>query len=178
MTATTQTSPDDDNIVDVDGGPPPNRPEVHFYGLALVFMAPALGGFLYGYDIGATSFVLAMIRDSRDHDVWWHNMPSWQQGLLVSALALGGLIGSHIVLVYLSNSIGRRKEMRIAAALYIVGAMLNVMSVSTSYIGHSIQVFFGVVLTCLFLIVCHLSANFILQHFVGYHVGVDRHTVL
>ena len=136
MTETTETKQttgiqDVDNTVDTSVNLPQQGPKIHVYGLALVFMAPALGGFLYGYDIGATSFVLAMIRESRDHDVWWYNMPSWQQGLLVSALALGGLIGSHIVLVYLSNSIGRRKEIRIAATLYIVGSMMNAMSVST-----------------------------------------------
>ncbi|KAL3921553.1 MAG: hypothetical protein SGILL_002688 [Bacillariaceae sp.] len=49
-------------------------------------------------------------------------------GLYVSCLALGALIGSHVVLVFLAQSIGRRKEIRIAATLYIVGAMLNVMS--------------------------------------------------
>lgn len=106
---------------------PPDA-EIDYYGLALVFLAPALGGFLYGYDIGATSFVLAMLRSSRDPDTWWHDFPMVQQGLLVSALSLGALIGSHIVLVYLARSIGRRKEIRIAASLYIVGAMLNVMS--------------------------------------------------
>jgi hypothetical protein len=106
--------------------PPP--PEIHYYGLALVFLAPALGGFLYGYDIGATSFVLAMLRDTRDHDVWWYGFPKFQQGLLVSTLALGALIGSHVVLMYLAHNIGRRKEIRIAATLYILGAMCNVMS--------------------------------------------------
>ena len=108
--------------------PPPSPPEIHYYGLALVFLAPALGGFLYGYDIGATSFVLAMLRSSRNHENWWHGFPKYQQGLLVSTLALGALLGSHIVLVYMAQSVGRRKEIRIAAALYIVGAMLNVMS--------------------------------------------------
>jgi MFS family permease len=108
--------------------PPPSPPEIHYYGLALVFLCPALGGFLYGYDIGATSFTLAMLRSTRDHEVWWYGFPKLQQGLLISTLALGALIGSHIVLVYLAQSIGRRKEIRIAAALYIVGAMLNVMS--------------------------------------------------
>jgi MFS family permease len=102
--------------------------QIDYYGLALVFLAPALGGFLYGYDIGATSFVLAMLRSSRDPDTWWHDFPMFEQGLLVSALSLGALIGSHIVLVYLAKSIGRRKEMRVAASLYIVGAMLNIMS--------------------------------------------------
>ena len=105
-----------------------NPVEIDYYGLALVFLAPALGGFLYGYDIGATTFVLAMIRSSRDADTWWHHFGMGQQGLLVSSVALGALIGSHIVLVYLSKSIGRRKEIRVAASLYVVGAMVTVMS--------------------------------------------------
>mmetsp|Transcript_22118 Transcript_22118/g.54728 ORF Transcript_22118/g.54728 Transcript_22118/m.54728 type:complete len:611 (+) Transcript_22118:296-2128(+) len=110
--------------------PPQARPppEIDYGGLALVFLAPALGGFLYGYDIGATSFVLSMMRADRDYDHWWHNFSKVQQGLFVSCLAFGALIGSHIVLTFLATSIGRRKEIRIAATLFIVGAMLNVMS--------------------------------------------------
>ncbi|KAG7342897.1 major facilitator superfamily sugar transporter [Nitzschia inconspicua] len=108
--------------------PVPGEPQIRYYGLALVFLAPALGGFLYGYDIGATSFVLSMMKNDRDYDHWWHHFSKVQQGLFVSCLALGALIGSHIVLVFLAQSIGRRKEIRIAATLYIVGAMLNVMS--------------------------------------------------
>jgi len=108
--------------------PIPHEPEIDYGGLALVFLAPALGGFLYGYDIGATSFVLSMMRADRDHDHWWHRFTKIQQGLYVSCLALGALIGSHIVLAFLANSVGRRKEIRIAATLYIIGAMLNVMS--------------------------------------------------
>ncbi|KAL3915240.1 MAG: hypothetical protein SGILL_005742 [Bacillariaceae sp.] len=69
-----------------------------------------------------------MMKNDRDHDHWWHHFPKYQQGLYVSCLALGALIGSHIVLVFLAQSIGRRKEIRIAATLYILGAMLNVMS--------------------------------------------------
>ena len=108
--------------------PPNSEPQIDYGGLALVFLAPALGGFLYGYDIGATSFVLSMMLADRDHDNWWHKFPKIQQGLFISSLAFGALIGSHIVLTFLVNSIGRRKEIRIAATLYIVGAMLNVMS--------------------------------------------------
>lgn len=108
--------------------PIPPAPQIHYYGLALVFLAPALGGFLYGFDVGATSFVLAMLRETRDHDVWWYGFSKWKQGLLVSTLALGALIGSHIVLVFFAQNIGRRKEIRIAATLYILGAMCNVMS--------------------------------------------------
>ena len=103
-------------------------PEIDYTGLALVFLAPALGGFIYGYDVGATSFALAMMRAPRDHDVWWYHFPKIQQGLLISSLALGALIGSHIVLVYLAETIGRRREIRVAASLYIMGATLNIIS--------------------------------------------------
>ena len=124
----TSTSPHSSMAAMEATSPIPPQPEIHYYGLALVFLAPALGGFLYGFDVGATSFVLAMLRDTRDHDVWWYGFSKWQQGLLVSTLALGALIGSHIVLVFLAQNIGRRKEIRIAATLYILGAMCNVMS--------------------------------------------------
>jgi MFS family permease len=112
---------------------PPEEPQIHYFGLALVFLAPALGGFLYGYDIGATSFVLSMMLaggDGNHHreDYWWDVFPKFQQGLMVSCLALGALLGSHLVLTCLADSIGRRKEIRIAATLYIVGTLLNVMS--------------------------------------------------
>jgi MFS family permease len=119
---------DGDGIMSSPTTPQGAGPQIHYYGLALVFLAPALGGFLYGYDIGATSFALHTMKNDRDYDNWWHAFPRYQQGLFVSSLALGALIGSHIVLVYLAQSIGRRKEIRIAATLYIVGAMLNVMS--------------------------------------------------
>lgn len=102
--------------------------EIDYSGLALIFLAPGLGGFIYGYDVGATSFVLSMIRQPRDNDVWWYGCPKIQQGLLISSLALGALIGSHIVLVYLAERIGRRKEIRIAATLFIIGALLNITS--------------------------------------------------
>ena len=62
----------------IEAHPPP---EIDYGGLALVFLAPALGGFLYGYDIGATSFVLSMMRQDRDYDHWWHNFTKVQQGL-------------------------------------------------------------------------------------------------
>lgn len=116
------------DIPKTSGTVPPGEPQIQYYGLALVFLAPALGGFLYGYDIGATSFVLSLMLADQDRDNWWHQLPKVHQGLMVSCLALGALIGSHIVLLYLANSIGRRKEIRIAATLYIVGTMLNVMS--------------------------------------------------
>jgi sugar porter (SP) family MFS transporter len=126
-------------------------------GLSLVFLTPALGGFLYGYDIGATSFVLAILNrgDGSHHhhhhhqshhppdyyndpqerhpfDYWWKDFHrhQWQQGLTVAAVSLGALIGSHIVLTYLSTVMvcSRRTELRVAAALYLAGAACNMLS--------------------------------------------------
>ena len=128
MQATPSTGPAHLEAGTAETSMPPPPPKVNYSGLALIFLAPALGGFLYGYDIGATSFVLSMLRNSRNHASWWHDMSKVHEGFVVSTLALGALLGSHIVLVYLAQSIGRRKEIRIAATLYIVGAACNVMS--------------------------------------------------
>lgn len=87
-------------------------------GLALVIVTPMLGGFLYGFDIGATSFVLSKLI--------LHKISALQQGMLVSAVSLGALLGSH--LVFLSHSIGRRMELRVSATLYLVGNLCNVLS--------------------------------------------------
>jgi hypothetical protein len=61
-------------------------------------------------------------------DVWWRQFSSIQQGLFVSGLSLGALLGSHLILHYFSNKIGRRMELRLCAILYLVGTGLNVLS--------------------------------------------------
>jgi MFS family permease len=105
--------------------------EINYVGLGLVFLTPALGGFLYGFDIGATSFVLAMLLQTDDERLWWSTFPKFQQGLFVSALSLGALMGSHLVLMHLSHIVGRRTEIRICSILYIFGTFLNVLSGTT-----------------------------------------------
>ena len=107
--------------------------DVSYPGLALVILTPALCSFMYGVDLGVTSFVLlAMLRDpvARNEDVWWSGMVTdhISQGLFVSGLSLGALIGSHILLVYLAQFIGRRTEIRAAACLYLLGTLLNIAS--------------------------------------------------
>jgi MFS family permease len=106
--------------------------DVSYPGLALVILTPALCSFMYGVDLGVTSFVLSMLRDpvAGSEDVWWRGMASEHilQGLFVSGLSLGALIGSHILLVYLAQFIGRRTEIRAAACLYMLGTLLNVAS--------------------------------------------------
>ena len=84
--------------------------EIDFFGLFLVLLPPMLGGFLYGFDLGATSFVLVMLLNPPDVDdfgaaVWWTDLSSTRQGLVVSSLSLGALVGSHIVLMYQSGGV-------------------------------------------------------------------------
>jgi len=107
--------------------------EINFFGFFLVLIPPMIGGFLYGFDIGATSFVLVMLLNppevkSSGITVWWTNLSSTRQGLIVSGLSLGALIGSHIIFIFLSKLIGRRMELRLCAVFYVFGAFLNVMS--------------------------------------------------
>ena len=106
--------------------------ETNILGLLLVILPSMIGGFLYGFDIGATSFVLDMLLntpiDGTGSSVWWADLSSTRQGLIVSGMSLGAMIGSHIVLMYLSQSVGRRMELRLCAIFYVVGAFFNVMS--------------------------------------------------
>ena len=107
-----------------------NNPQRSYTGLALVILTPALCSFVYGVDLGVTSFVLQMLRDSPSEQVWWQDMAgnNIRQGLFVSGLSLGALLGSHVVLFYLARIVGRRAELRIAACLYLLGTLCNVMS--------------------------------------------------
>jgi MFS family permease len=126
------------------------EPPIAWGGVALVFLTPALGGLLYGYDIGATSVVILLLlfqsesqqshstlNSYYDNDLyavsWWHDQilgfqtSAWQQGLVVAAVSLGAMAGSHFSFCY-SERMGRRMELRIAAILYIVGTLSNVLS--------------------------------------------------
>ncbi|CAJ1929999.1 unnamed protein product [Cylindrotheca closterium] len=109
---------------------------INVLGLALVCVTPMALGFVYGFDIGSTSFVLALLLKAGGADggggseiVWWSHLTSLQQGLFVSALSLGALIGSHLmILEWCTKNIGRRLELQVAAALYLVGSMINIAS--------------------------------------------------
>ena len=38
-----------------------------------IFLFPALGGLLFGYDIGATSYVITQLKSSEYSGTTWHN---------------------------------------------------------------------------------------------------------
>jgi len=117
---------------------------ISWLGLGLVYCTPALGGFLYGYDIGATAFVLAMVRadasglyddddavENNNSAVWWQHFGrdgGVQEGLFISGMSLGALLGSHLVLFHFAHTMGRRMELRVASLLYLIGALLHIAS--------------------------------------------------
>lgn len=123
---------------------PPSK--VNYIGLFLVFFPPGLGGFIFGYDIGAVSYVLSMLRQSSSttNYVWWEDLYAshLHQGMIVSAIWLGALAGSHIVYFWLDDKrVGRRTVIQLCVLVYIIGDALNVLagtglrSIRPSWIG-------------------------------------------
>mmetsp|Transcript_25525 Transcript_25525/g.52216 ORF Transcript_25525/g.52216 Transcript_25525/m.52216 type:complete len:524 (-) Transcript_25525:101-1672(-) len=117
--------------VGVGGG---SSSSVSYVSLFLIFISPALGGLLFGYEIGATSFAISMLSSPSSlsdpfRPSWWtSSIPSHAaEGLILSSLCLGALLGS-ILVFPLTDRLGRRAEIRIAATLYICGALFEVLS--------------------------------------------------
>lgn len=98
--------------------------------VALLFSAPAIGGALFGYDIGATSFAIVQMADADLSGVsWWATVadsPAWR-GTIVAAASAGALLGS-AALFLTPDAIGRRAELRLGAVLYAVGAALELLT--------------------------------------------------
>jgi len=89
-----------------------------------IFLFPALGGLLFGYDIGATSYVIGQLRDEDASGTQWHGLVEGSallQGCITSSGVGGALLGS--VLVFrVTKLLGTRGEMRVAALLFVLGA--------------------------------------------------------
>ncbi|KAJ0084526.1 hypothetical protein Patl1_31285 [Pistacia atlantica] len=90
----------------------------------LPFLFPALGGLLFGYDIGATSGATISLQSAELSGTTWFNLSAVQLGLVVSGSLYGALFGS--ILVYpISDFLGRRRELITAAVLYVLGALIT-----------------------------------------------------
>ncbi|XVF68834.1 hypothetical protein PTKIN_Ptkin11bG0032900 [Pterospermum kingtungense] len=90
----------------------------------LPFLFPALGGLLFGYDIGATSGAAISLQSPELSGTTWFNLSAVQLGLVVSGSLYGALLGS--LLVYpIADFLGRRRELIIAALLYALGGALT-----------------------------------------------------
>ena len=103
--------------------------------VVVLFTFPALGGFLFGYDIGATSFVVKQITDGDYDGVKWNDTledSDSLQGAVTSASVFGALLAS-ILVFRLSDFIGRRSEIMIGSLLYAVGALIEAISANPDW---------------------------------------------
>ncbi|KAA8549312.1 hypothetical protein F0562_000996 [Nyssa sinensis] len=90
----------------------------------LPFLFPALGGLLFGYDIGATSGATISLQSPELSGTTWFNLSAVQLGLVVSGSLYGALFGS--LLVYpITDFLGRRRELIIAAVLSALGGLIT-----------------------------------------------------
>ena len=92
--------------------------------VARIFFFPALGGLLFGYDIGATSYVLTQLQSAKFSGVSWYDLvarSSALQGLVTSGGVGGAFVGASVVFK-VADDLGRRRELLLGAALYVLGA--------------------------------------------------------
>lgn len=93
----------------------------------LPFLFPALGGLLYGYDIGATSGADISLESAELSGTDWYTLSSIANGVVVSGSLFGALIGS-IIAFNVADILGRRRELIVAAMLYAIGALISALA--------------------------------------------------
>lgn len=96
---------------------------VDWFMTSLVFLFPAVGGLLFGYDIGATSGALVSITSQQTSGTDWYSLSPFQAGLVVSSSLFGALAGS-VGAFFLGDKLGRRRELMLGACLYGAAATL------------------------------------------------------
>lgn len=104
--------------------------EVDWLMTSLVFLFPAIGGLLFGYDIGATSGALVSITSQQTSGTDWYSLSPFKSGLVVSSSLFGALAGS-VGAFFLGDKLGRRRELMLAACLY--GAAATLLFFAPSY---------------------------------------------
>ncbi len=91
----------------------------------LIYLFGALGGLLYGYDTGVISGALLFIKQ----DI---SLTNFMQGLVVSALLIGAIVGAGLS-GPLSDRWGRRRVVLMIALIYILGALGAAFSPNASH---------------------------------------------
>ncbi|NIJ52895.1 sugar porter family MFS transporter [Dyadobacter arcticus] len=89
------------------------KPVKHF--ISLITLIAALGGFLFGFDMAVVSGIIEPVRTQ-------YGLSAAEEGLFVS-FALLGCIAGVAFSGYLSDRIGRKKVLFVAAALFFVSAI-------------------------------------------------------
>lgn len=97
--------------------------------ILLPFIFPALGGLLFGYDIGATSGAVLSLTSAEFSGTSWYAFSSIETGFVVSGSLYGALPGS-ILAFNIADGLGRRKELILAAVTYALGASVTALAPS------------------------------------------------
>ena len=84
-----------------------NRTTLYFFG--------ALGGILFGYDLGVIAGILVLITKV------WH-LSALQKGVITASLSVGAMIGAAIA-GRVGHKLGRRRAIMLAAVVVIVGTI-------------------------------------------------------
>jgi sugar porter (SP) family MFS transporter len=84
-----------------------NRFTIYFFG--------ALGGILFGYDLGVISGVLVLITKN------W-NLSGLDKGVVTASLSVGAMVGAGLA-TRLNNAIGRKRSIMVAAGIVILGTV-------------------------------------------------------
>ncbi|WJX45784.1 hypothetical protein P8452_32639 [Trifolium repens] len=98
--------------------------EFSWSSVILPFVFPALGGLLFGYDIGATSGATISLQSPELSGIAWSNLSSIQLGLVVSGSLYGALFGSLLAFA-IADFIGRKRQLIGAALLYLLGSAIT-----------------------------------------------------
>jgi MFS family permease len=96
----------------------------------LIFLFPAMGGLLFGYDIGATSAVVNQLQSQSYSGVGWHDTvaaSSLLLGSITSIGMLGALIGS-MICFKVGDELGRRRSLIVASLLFMFGSCAEYVS--------------------------------------------------
>ena len=96
----------------------------------LIFIFPASGGLLFGYDIGSTSASIIQIQSkSYSGIMWWEAIhgSSLLQGVITSIGMLGAVMGC-LICFKVADRIGRRWTIITAACLYCLGSIIEFIS--------------------------------------------------
>jgi len=109
------------------GNSPTDEESISWPMTVAAFAFPALGGLLFGYDISASSGAIDSLTDAtRSGTEWGPPLAASEQsiakGFVVSGSLIGAL-GSSLVAVAYGDSIGRRRELLTASALFIIGGV-------------------------------------------------------
>src|ERR1044072_7294098 len=83
--------------------------------LFLITLVASLGGFLFGFDMAVVSGILPLLKTQ-------FSLSAFQEGLFVSSALIGCIIGVAIS-GELSDRLGRKKPLLLAAFLFLLSAL-------------------------------------------------------